>query len=311
MQHFQPILIAIGLLAIAAVLIHGYLLSRKEKMQAVENTTETDIFSEKSVTPETEEGIIGDVRIISDKSDRAEQSIDFSVALDDEKEVHINFSPAAAPVEKDSFDIQSVDTAADEPRAEVQHELVLEVESSETQTADDNNDKLENPAKPDQVLTEAPDEVVEHTVKPQVAVKGQVQEPDIFIFNVVAKGEGRLRGHELLQFFLTAGFRFGEMSIFHRHLHSDGTGPVLFSIANMMAPGIFEPEHMEQFNSEGVSFFLTVPNNEINVKEAFDMMLTAVEQMAEEFNCLVLNAEREPLTEQQFRNYHERLLHYI
>ncbi|WP_028865330.1 cell division protein ZipA [Psychromonas aquimarina] len=310
MQHFQPILIVIGLLAIAAVLIHGYLLSRKEKMQAVENAAETDIFSEKTTTPETQDGIIGDVRIISEKPDSAEQSIDFSVALDDDKEPQINFSRPAEQDEKVSFDTQTVDSAADEPSTEVQHELALEVEQGEIQAFDQNSEKIETQVQAD-AAAEAADETVEHAVKPQEAKKGQVQEPDIFIFNVVAKGEARLRGHELLQFFLTAGFRFGEMSIFHRHLHSDGTGPVLFSIANMMAPGIFEPEDMEQFNSEGVSFFLTVPNNDINVKEAFDMMLTAVEQIAEEFDCLVLNAEREPLTEQQFRNYHERLLHYI
>ena len=68
---------------------------------------------------------------------------------------------------------------------------------------------------------------------------------------------------------------------------------------------------MEQFRSEGVSFFLTVPNNDINIKKAFDMMLFAVEQMAEEFDCMVLNESRKPLTEKEFRKYHERLLRHI
>ena len=133
---------------------------------------------------------------------------------------------------------------------------------------------------------------------------------DVFIFNVVAREGTTVRGHELLQFFLTAGFRFGDMSIFHRHENSDGTGPILFSIANMMQPGTFDLDKMEQFSSQGVSFFLSAPNEDINIKKAFDMMLLAVEQMAEEFDCVVLNEQRTPLTEQEFRNYHQRLLRY-
>jgi len=133
---------------------------------------------------------------------------------------------------------------------------------------------------------------------------------DVFVFNVVAREGTTVRGHELLQFFLTAGFRFGEMSIFHRHQNSDGTGPVLFSIANMMQPGTFNLDKMEQFSSQGVSFFLSAPNEDINIKKAFDMMLVAVEQMAEEFDCVVLNEQRTPLTEQEFRDYHKRLLRY-
>jgi len=133
---------------------------------------------------------------------------------------------------------------------------------------------------------------------------------DIFIFNVVAKEGSKVQGSEILQFFLTSGFRFGDNGIFHRHLHSNGTGPILFSIANMMKPGTFDLDNMEQFVSEGISFFVVAPNPEINVEAAFDLMLTAVQQMTDEFECVVLNAQREPFTEQQFRDDHERLMRY-
>ncbi|WP_413694376.1 cell division protein ZipA [Psychromonas sp. KJ10-2] len=130
------------------------------------------------------------------------------------------------------------------------------------------------------------------------------------MFNVVAKNGGQLGGHELLQFFLTSGFRFGDMNIFHRHEHSDGTGEVLFSIANMMAPGTFDLEYMEQFNSPGISFFFTAPNKNISVNKSFDMMLRAVEQVAEEFDCEVLNDKREKFTTEQFIEYRTRLEKY-
>lgn len=133
---------------------------------------------------------------------------------------------------------------------------------------------------------------------------------DIFIFNVVAKDGVQLAGHELLQYFLTSGFRFGERSIFHRHEHSDGTGPILFSIANMMMPGTFNPETMEQFSSDGVTFFLTVPNDNIDIKSSFKMMLTAVEIMAVELDCIVLDSQRNEFTQDHFIEYQDRLAEY-
>lgn len=162
----------------------------------------------------------------------------------------------------------------------------------------------------DDEFSQNTEDEIELENKNEIIIENEDKETDLFIFNVVAKNGKELGGHELLQYFLTSGFRFGEMSIFHRHEHSDGTGPVLFSIANMMAPGVFDLDTIEQFKSEGVSFFLTAPNDEINISESFKMMLTAVEIMAEEFDCIVLNGGREVFTEKQFFEYQDRLAKY-
>ena len=282
MQYFQPILIVIGILAIAAVLIHGYLLNRKNQVSEVfpdSGSNTDDIFAEKKAACDLDD-TVDDVHIMqaNHDSDDGEEN-DFFTTLDADRMEEVDF------VSEFSTNEHCEDVNLQEDQDDLRQPTIVAVEEQKGAQLENNKQAEQYPVQETQ---------------------------DIFIFNVVAREEAAVvRGHELLQFFLTAGFRFGEMSIFHRHLHSDGTGPILFSIANMMAPGVFDPENMEQFRSQGVSFFLTVPNDHINVKEAFDMMLVAVEQMAEEFDCLVLNAEREPLTEQQFRNYHERLLRYI
>lgn len=271
MQHFQSILIVIGILAIGGVLIHGYLLSRKDKLSdtdtCVDRSRKKDMFAEQPTlesSPELTDDVISDVRIISRKSDESETaSIDFSQVIEDEKMTSVEFE-------------------------EVDLETPLQLNEAETVKFEQS--KIESAVVNEEKKTPA---------------------SDLFIFNVAAKEGKLLGGHELLQFFLTSGFRFGDMSIFHRHEHSDGTGPILFSLANMMAPGIFDPDCMEQFKSEGVSFFLTAPNEKINIKDSFDMMLRAVEQMAEEFDCVVLNAEREKMTTEQFINYNNRLSNYI
>jgi len=290
MQHFQSILIVIGIIAIAGVLIHGYFSARKEKEQdtETESVPETpDMFAAALSTPvETGMEESADVQVLRHNSDLpASETIDFSQALNNEK---------VEPIEFNELDL---DTSLDVDAVQKDEQVVPEVTIAQDEAPQES--EVLSPEELEPVISSADNE------------EKVVQPTDLFIFNVSAQEGKQLGGHELLQFFLTSGFRFGEMSIFHRHQHSDGTGPVLFSIANMMAPGVFDPDTMEQFKSEGVSFFLTAPNENIDIKSSFDMMLRAVEQMAEEFDCVVLNADREMMTEAQFLDYRNRLLHYI
>lgn len=237
------------------------------------------------------------------------ESVKFdTLALDEDaqiKTMQTQFSEQA----EDTLQVESVASqreAEEKPQEETYTSISAESSIQDTPSEEDAQESSEAS------LIEI-DSQSEHSVetKPLERDNKSIDEKDLFIFNVVAKDDQLLYGHALLQFFLTSGFRFGEMSLFHRHQHSDGTGPVLFSIANMMLPGTFDPINMKQFDCPGVSFFLSAPDPDINVKEAFDLMLIAVEQMAEEFDCLVLNAQREKLTEAEFRNYHERLAHYL
>jgi cell division protein ZipA len=247
---------SIGVLAILAVLVHGYMLSRKKRISAKDDNEIDDLPLEIAVEDSTDHLFDSEPNVNHIDVDESNEPFDFSTSANTEDEQSINF--------------------------------VHDDENLEQQF------------------------IVEHEEFDELNEVVGEEKPvsDVFIFNVVAREGTTVRGHELLQFFLTAGFRFGEMSIFHRHENSDGTGPVLFSIANMMQPGTFDLDKMEQFSSQGVSFFLSAPNDNINIKKAFDMMLLAVEQMAEEFDCVVLNEQRTPLTEQEFRNYHKRLLRY-
>src|SRR3990167_2175937 len=62
-------------------------------------------------------------------------------------------------------------------------------------------------------------------------------------------------GYELLQALLSAGLRFGEHRIFHRHTHKDGRGDVLFHCASAIAPGTFDLTKMGSFTSQGLCLF--------------------------------------------------------
>lgn len=282
MQHFQPILIAIGILAIAGVLIHGFLLNRKnEQTQPSEQQAEHDPLETEQQQYQQQANVEHDIDNVSFSSEQAPLT-------SEQQEPRLNLDDLDAAVES----TEQADVPAQEPLQSEQNSG--QPESHDSENSEEVGLSAANPAQ-----TEAAAKV-EREPEPQ----------DLFIFNVVAKDEMMLGGHKLLQFFLTSGFRFGEMNIFHRHENSDGTGEIQFSIANMMAPGTFELDEMEQFRTKGISFFLTAPNPKISVKQSFDLMLRAVVQLADEFDCDVLNAQREPLTEEQFLEYRSRLQQY-
>ncbi|WP_299659496.1 cell division protein ZipA [uncultured Psychromonas sp.] len=314
MQHFQPILIAIGILAIAGVLIHGFLLNRKNKLALLAEQEEK--------YDELEEGdeSFNDQDKQSSNSFNRERDFDsmaFSSHLSDDKDQSevINFNIDA---QEDNNDIDTIvfqdekDQMIDKLEPEIQPESKQQPDVNNITSVDQIISDIELANKDDIKATD-PKQAIDAKQVSETAQTSQVEQklPDeLFIFNIAAKQGERLGGHELLQFFLTSGFRYGDMNIFHRHEHSDGTGEILFSIANMMAPGTFDLDYMEQFNSPGISFFFTAPNDKISVNKSFDMMLRAVEQAAEEFDCEVLNEKREKFTPEQFMEYRQRLQQY-
>ena len=72
--------------------------------------------------------------------------------------------------------------------------------------------------------------------------------------------------------------RFGTMDIFHRHAQENGTGPVLFSLANLVKPGTFELSSMSDFETPGLSLFMTLPCGE-EAMHAFALMAQAAKAL--------------------------------
>lgn len=129
---------------------------------------------------------------------------------------------------------------------------------------------------------------------------------EVIIINVMARQGEMLAGYELLPVLRQQGLRLGEMSIFHRHTETNGNGPVIFSMANMVKPGTFELAGMEEFTTPGVSFFLQMPN-EIGNMPAFELMLGAATAVRNALDGELKDEHRSTVTRQTVEHCRQRI----
>lgn len=127
---------------------------------------------------------------------------------------------------------------------------------------------------------------------------------------IVLHVKGDIQGAVLLQQMTELGFKYGDFDIFHRHETTAGTGPVLFSLANMFNPGTFDIDAMETFKTEGLALFLALPVKG-SAQQAFTMMHNAAQKIATAVGGgQVLDEHRNPLTRQTVQHIVQRIREY-
>ncbi|MBP9722047.1 MAG: cell division protein ZipA [Gammaproteobacteria bacterium] len=146
-----------------------------------------------------------------------------------------------------------------------------------------------------------------HTQKTKVA-----QDTSMFLvtLNIKATENRRFSGDELLQALISVGCRFGEMSIFHRHEKTSGHGAIMFSIASMIKPGIFDIDHMHEFSTPGITMFFRAPC-EFNAIVVYDLMLKTGYKLAKLLNAEILDDERELLSNAKIAETKAILENYV
>jgi cell division protein ZipA len=128
----------------------------------------------------------------------------------------------------------------------------------------------------------------------------------VLVLNVKSADDNPIPGSALLPMLLTLGFKFGDQDIFHRHVNSNGKGPVLFSLANMFKPGNFDIDNLENFTTQGISLFMILPI-EGEPHQVFNMMHNAARKIAEEFSAQIYDGKRTLLTKQSLQQYVEKI----
>ena len=129
----------------------------------------------------------------------------------------------------------------------------------------------------------------------------------VFTLLVKAPRGVPFRGPILLGALAAAKLEFGDMQIFHRVEMVDGQEKILFSVANIREPGIFDLSAMENFTSEGVVLFMQVPGT-VDAVRAFDAMVESARILADNLNTRACDATHSPLTNQAISHMREEVI---
>ena len=131
--------------------------------------------------------------------------------------------------------------------------------------------------------------------------------PKVVTLYIRAREGRRISGVRLLDAAIKAGLRFGDMNIFHRS--QQGSDQPVFSMANLTAPGSFDPSAWNLFETPGVTLFMALPGP-ISALEAWDAMLATSQRLAELIDADLLDDAQCLITRQRIAQIREDMREY-
>jgi cell division protein ZipA len=116
---------------------------------------------------------------------------------------------------------------------------------------------------------------------------------EVIVLYILAQPDEKLSGDRVNSAVRANGMVFGEMNIFHR---LDERGKPVYSLANMLEPGAFDPVTMHEMQTPGVILFMQLPGP-ASPLACFNHMLQSASRIADMLGAQLSNNRRQPLNE--------------
>ncbi len=131
--------------------------------------------------------------------------------------------------------------------------------------------------------------------------------PDkVVVLNVMAPPGQHFVGSALIETIESCGLRYGDMQFF-QYLQDDAP---LFGLVNMVKPGVFDLENVDQLSTPGVSLFIQMPNAAVSGLAAFDTMLVTAQELAQKLGGELRDETRSVLTHSAIDHIRQQLAEY-
>ena len=132
---------------------------------------------------------------------------------------------------------------------------------------------------------------------------------EVIVINVLARSGEFFAGDQLMQAMLACDLRYGDMSIFHRYSNVDGTGKILFSVANGVNPGTFSIDDLESTQTPALGIFMGLPGPE-KPMQAFALLEETARRLALDLGGEMKDEQFSVLTQQTLEHYRQRIREY-
>ena len=132
---------------------------------------------------------------------------------------------------------------------------------------------------------------------------------EVIVINVLARSGEFFAGDQLLQAMLACDLRYGDMSIFHRYSNVDGTGKILFSVANGVKPGTFSLDELESTQTPALGIFMGLPGPQ-KPMQAFALLEETARRLALDLGGELKDEQFSVLTQQTLEHYRQRIREY-
>ena len=203
-------------------------------------------------------------------------------------------------LDSEGHDVHAEEIDYDDHEDEGDYDEEFEEDFEDDEEHESDEDYSEDDELEDEELEE------DHEEESAKAAAPQSEPEEVLIINIMAQKGEVFNGSDLLDIVLKCGLRYGSMDIFHRYSDTKGDGALLFSMANMVRPGTFDLDAMDEFTTPGVSLFMTLPIDADSM-QSFDLMAETAQAISQTLDGELKDEQRSAMTKQTLEHSRQRI----